>query len=143
MQFSRVYPKGQRIDSSNYNPVNIWNSGCQMVALNYQTGDKPMQLNQAKFRDNGNCGYLLKPQFMFRDEFDPSDQNTLVGLEPMTVSIRIIGARHLCRSKKGTASPFVEVEVIGAPFDSGLKLTTKSIRKFLITDFFELISLTK
>lgn len=100
-----------------------------MVALNYQTGDKPMQLNQAKFRDNGNCGYLLKPEFMFRDEFDPSDKNTLVGVEPMTVSIRIIAARHLCRSKKGTASPFVEVEVIGAPFDSGVKLTTKSIRK--------------
>lgn len=37
-----------------------------MVALNYQTGDKPMQLNQAKFRDNGACGYLLKPEFMSR-----------------------------------------------------------------------------
>lgn len=34
---SRVYPKGQRIDSSNYNPVPFWNVGCQMVALNYQT----------------------------------------------------------------------------------------------------------
>ncbi|KAJ9579947.1 hypothetical protein L9F63_004420, partial [Diploptera punctata] len=37
VQFSRVYPKGQRIDSSNYNPLPIWNCGCQMVALNYQT----------------------------------------------------------------------------------------------------------
>lgn len=37
IQFSRVYPKGQRIDSSNYNPIPFWNSGGQMVALNYQT----------------------------------------------------------------------------------------------------------
>ncbi|XP_018333855.1 1-phosphatidylinositol 4,5-bisphosphate phosphodiesterase gamma-1 [Agrilus planipennis] len=127
IQFSRVYPKGQRIDSSNYNPVPIWNSGSQMVALNYQTGDKPMQLNQAKFRDNGFCGYLLKPQFMFREDFDPYDKNTLVAVEPMTISIRIIGARHLSKSKKGLSSPFVEIEVLGAEFDSGIKLTTKTI----------------
>lgn len=110
----------------------MWNCGSQMVALNYQTGDKPMQLNQAKFRDNGNCGYLLKPNFMFRDEFDPQDKNTLIDVEPITISIRIIGARHLCRSKKGTASPFVEVEIVGAEFDSGVKLTTKTIREYFL-----------
>jgi len=37
-QLSRVYPKGQRVDSSNYNPVKFWNYGCQMVSLNYQKG---------------------------------------------------------------------------------------------------------
>ena len=37
-QMSRVYPKGQRMDSSNYDPLPMWNSGCQMVSLNYQTG---------------------------------------------------------------------------------------------------------
>lgn len=130
VQFSRIYPKGQRIDSSNYNPIQLWNTGSQMVALNYQTGDKPMQLNQAKFRDNGNCGYILKPDFMFRDDFDPFDVNTLVGVDSVTISIRIIGARHLSRSKKGMASPFVEVEVIGAEFDSGIKLKTKTLCEF-------------
>lgn len=44
IQLSRIYPKGQRIDSSNYNPVPFWNCGSQMVALNYQTPDKPMQV---------------------------------------------------------------------------------------------------
>lgn len=126
-QFSRVYPKGQRVDSSNYNPINMWNIGSQMVALNYQTGDKPMQLNQAKFRDNGNCGYLLKPDFMCRDDFDPNDKNTLVGVEPLIITLRIIAARHLCRLKSKSANPFVEVELIGASFDSGVKLTTKPI----------------
>ena len=35
--FSRIYPKGTRLDSSNYNPVPFWNVGSQLVALNYQT----------------------------------------------------------------------------------------------------------
>ena len=48
MQVSRLYPKGARVDSSNYMPQIFWNSGCQMVALNFQTPDLPMQLNQAQ-----------------------------------------------------------------------------------------------
>lgn len=34
---SRIYPKGTRMDSSNYQPQMFWNIGCQMVALNFQT----------------------------------------------------------------------------------------------------------
>lgn len=34
----------------------FWNAGCQMVALNFQTPDLAMQLNQGKFEYNGNCG---------------------------------------------------------------------------------------
>jgi phosphatidylinositol phospholipase C gamma-1 len=91
--------------------------------------DKAMQLNQAKFRENGNCGFLLKPEFMFREDFDPYDKNTLVGVEPLTLSIRVIGARHLSRSGRGTSSPSVEIEVVGAEYDSGSKLTTKTVCK--------------
>uniref|UniRef100_A0A3Q3WYH9 Phosphoinositide phospholipase C n=1 Tax=Mola mola TaxID=94237 RepID=A0A3Q3WYH9_MOLML len=36
-KLSRIYPGGSRTDSSNYNPVALWNAGCQMVALNFQT----------------------------------------------------------------------------------------------------------
>lgn len=39
-QMSRVYPKGTRMDSSNYMPQMFWNAGCQMVALNFQTMGK-------------------------------------------------------------------------------------------------------
>ncbi|CAF1218768.1 unnamed protein product [Rotaria magnacalcarata] len=55
-QLSRVYPKGGRVDSSNYMPQIFWNAGCQMVSLNFQTPDLPMQLNLGKFEYNGNCG---------------------------------------------------------------------------------------
>lgn len=60
--FTRTYPRGTRFDSSNYNPQPGWNIGAQVVALNYQTRDFPMRLNEAKFRVNGNCGYVLKPR---------------------------------------------------------------------------------
>ena len=30
---SRVYPAGKRVDSSNYNPQEMWNCGCQMGEL--------------------------------------------------------------------------------------------------------------
>ena len=35
-RLSRIYPKGSRVDSSNYEPQFCWNVGFQMVALNYQ-----------------------------------------------------------------------------------------------------------
>lgn len=47
VQLSRVYPKAQRVDSSNYNPMPMWNVGSQMAALNFQTGDKPMQVRSS------------------------------------------------------------------------------------------------
>ncbi len=60
----RIYPDNLRFDSSNYDPVPSWNYGCQVVALNYQTPDLPMQLNRGRFRDNGNCGFVLRPPFL-------------------------------------------------------------------------------
>ena len=93
-QLSRIYPAGGRVDSSNYNPQQAWNAGCQigtnsflhvwqpyknrrvlqlfiiyyffhiLVALNYQTDSEPMHLNQGKFRTNGRAGYLLKPKIL-------------------------------------------------------------------------------
>ena len=30
IQLCRIYPAGTRTDSSNYNPVDMWNVGCQL-----------------------------------------------------------------------------------------------------------------
>jgi len=49
---------------SNYNPVPFWGAGCQMVSLNYQTNDTALQMNEALFRKNGGCGYVLKPPML-------------------------------------------------------------------------------
>lgn len=62
--FSRVYPRGSRYDSSNFSEAlacRIWSAGCQMVALNWQTWDSTMLINQARFSLNNGCGYVLRP----------------------------------------------------------------------------------
>lgn len=63
----RTYPDNLRQDSSNYNPTMSWSLGAQVAALNYQTNDWPMFINQGKFRANGHSGYVLKPAWL-RDE---------------------------------------------------------------------------
>ena len=57
---SRIYPKGSRFDSSNFDPILFWYAGCQIVALNYQTAGPPMFINMAKFAENGHAGYNLR-----------------------------------------------------------------------------------
>ncbi|CAI5442987.1 unnamed protein product [Caenorhabditis angaria] len=119
-KLSRVYPNGSRITSNNYSPVPMWNAGCHMVALNYQTGDKPMQLNQGKFLANGKCGYVLKPDYMLTDDFDPQNTDRITNSYPIRLNVQIIAGRHLSRrdKNKGICSPFVEIEVVGMPCDA-------------------------
>jgi len=121
-QISRVYPKAQRVTSDNYSPVPMWGCGSQMVSLNYQTGDKPMQIHQGKFLDNGSCGYLLRPEYMFLDSYHPNDISTTLtnNIKPLDLTVKIIGARHLMgsKNKRGLTSPFVEIEVIGSDYDN-------------------------
>ncbi|XP_076449870.1 1-phosphatidylinositol 4,5-bisphosphate phosphodiesterase gamma-1-like [Babylonia areolata] len=119
-QLSRVYPRGQRVDSSNYNPVPMWNCGSQLLALNYQTPDRPMQLNQGRFMDNGRCGYVLQPELLSHEAFNPFDKKclALLGVEPVTLTITILGARHLVKSGRGISSPFVRIEIAGMECDN-------------------------
>ncbi|TPP61233.1 Phosphoinositide phospholipase C [Fasciola gigantica] len=116
-QMSRIYPRGNRVDSSNYMPQIFWNAGCQMVALNFQTPDLAMQLNQGKFEYNGNCGYLLKPEFMRRPErqFDPFSESPMDGVIAATCEVRIISGQFLSDRKVGT---YVEVDMYGLPTDT-------------------------
>uniref|UniRef100_A0A7M4F364 1-phosphatidylinositol 4,5-bisphosphate phosphodiesterase gamma n=1 Tax=Crocodylus porosus TaxID=8502 RepID=A0A7M4F364_CROPO len=118
LQLSRIYPKGQRLDSSNYDPLPMWICGSQLVALNFQTPDKPMQMNQALFMSSGQCGYVLQPPNMRDDLFDPFDKSTLRGVELISVSIEVLGARHLPKNGRGIVCPFVEIEVSGAEYDN-------------------------
>jgi phosphatidylinositol phospholipase C delta len=65
---TRTYPGGRRVDSSNYNPVQAWSLGCQLVALNFQYGDTPILLNDGLFRQGNGCGYVLKPKSILGKE---------------------------------------------------------------------------
>uniref|UniRef100_A0A8C5FYG6 Phosphoinositide phospholipase C n=1 Tax=Gouania willdenowi TaxID=441366 RepID=A0A8C5FYG6_GOUWI len=107
---SRIYPKGQRVESSNYDPYPLWALGCHMVALNFQTADKPTQLNHALFSLNGPTGYVLQPEFMRSDSYDPQQEKTKV---KYSIMLRVLAARHLPKSGRSITSPFVEVELCG------------------------------
>ncbi|XP_066442634.1 1-phosphatidylinositol 4,5-bisphosphate phosphodiesterase gamma-1 isoform X2 [Eleutherodactylus coqui] len=117
-QLSRIYPKGQRLDSSNYDPLNMWICGSQLVALNFQTPDKPMQMNQALFQSGGRCGYVFQPNGMREDMFDPFDKCSLHVVEPIIICVEILGARHLPKNGRGIVCPFVEIEICGADYDN-------------------------
>ncbi|KAM7396346.1 hypothetical protein PAMP_019391 [Pampus punctatissimus] len=107
---SRIYPKGQRVESSNYDPYPLWAVGCHMVALNFQTADKYTQLNSALFSLNGRTGYILQPELMRYDIYDPQQEKKKI---KYNIVVRVIAARHLPKPGRSIASPFVEVELCG------------------------------
>ncbi|KAI8909745.1 PLC-like phosphodiesterase, partial [Gorgonomyces haynaldii] len=98
--FSRIYPAGRRVDSSNYNPAPYWGCGCQLVALNFQTFDQAMLMNLLMFAQNQNMGYVLR--------------NNLKTC--LVVSCAVISAFNLPKPRNNTKGeiidPYVEVELV-------------------------------
>ncbi|KAG1339107.1 phosphoinositide phospholipase C 2 [Cocos nucifera] len=60
----RIYPKGTRFNSSNYNPFIGWMHGAQMVAFNMQGYGRSLWLMHGFYKANGGCGYVKKPDFL-------------------------------------------------------------------------------
>ena len=120
---SRIYPAGARVDSSNYDPTPMWCAGSQIVALNFQTIDLPMRLNLGKFLENGNAGYLLKPQYLRDTSVAPPNKLK-------KVQITVISAQQLpkpeSQSKGEVIDPYVEVTMHGV--DAEGKFRTKAIQ---------------
>ncbi|XP_029370760.1 1-phosphatidylinositol 4,5-bisphosphate phosphodiesterase delta-4-like isoform X1 [Echeneis naucrates] len=127
-QLTRVYPSGFRTDSSNFNPQEMWNVGCQIVALNFQTAGEGMDLNDGLFSQNGHCGYVLKPSFMREAEkrFDPEIPQKLDGYKPVTLSIQVISGQQLPKvniKEDSIVDPLVRVEIHGVPMDNAKQET--------------------
>ncbi|KAI0871967.1 phosphatidylinositol-specific phospholipase C [Hypoxylon argillaceum] len=119
----RVYPQYSRLTSDNFNPLMYWRKGVQMAALNWQTFDLGMQLNQAMFAGGQDqSGYVLKPESMrtirilpgrLPDEaYGKSEHQT------MTFVIDILSAQRLMRPASlpshRTLDPYVEMEFFHA-----------------------------
>ena len=97
---SRIYPKATRTNSSNYSPQWGWNCGSQLVALNYQTADRPMWINAGKFRVNGGCGYVGKPALLCdpRTMFDPYNHRSWnKTVSPVDVTITVLSGRSITK----------------------------------------------
>ncbi|KAG8443531.1 hypothetical protein GDO86_012076, partial [Hymenochirus boettgeri] len=128
-QLIRIYPDGIRTDSSNYSPVQMWNVGCQIVALNFQTPCTQMDLYQGRFQDNGSCGYVLKPPFLRQPEpkFNPRSVQEGEWLTPKKLHIMVISAQQLPKVNQKPSSivdPFVRVEIHGVERDRAKKETS-------------------
>ncbi|XP_056289653.1 1-phosphatidylinositol 4,5-bisphosphate phosphodiesterase delta-1a isoform X2 [Pseudoliparis swirei] len=128
-KLSRIYPSGSRTDSSNYNPVPMWNAGCQIVALNFQTPSKEMHINHGRFLPNGGSGYILKPEFQrsLSSQFDPSTLSKGPWLKKKTFNVMVISAQQLPKinkdKHKSIVDPLVRVEIYGVPADNASKET--------------------
>uniref|UniRef100_A0A8C8VKE1 Phosphoinositide phospholipase C n=1 Tax=Pelusios castaneus TaxID=367368 RepID=A0A8C8VKE1_9SAUR len=126
-QLSRIYPLGLKMNSSNYNPQEMWNAGCQLVALNFQTPGWEMDLNQGRFLVNKRCGYVLKPSFLrsHQASFDP-ESGRGPGPRAIKLEVKVITAQQLPKlneKKNSIVDPLVRVEIHGVPADCSKKET--------------------
>ncbi|XP_048645972.1 1-phosphatidylinositol 4,5-bisphosphate phosphodiesterase delta-3 isoform X1 [Marmota marmota marmota] len=125
-QLTRVYPLGLRMNSANYNPQEMWNSGCQLVALNFQTPGYEMDLNEGRFLINGRCGYVLKPACLRQPDttFDPE----CPGPPRTTLTVQVLTAQQLpklnAEKPSSIVDPLVRVEIHGVPTDCARKETS-------------------
>lgn len=122
----RIYPSGFRVRSTNPDPLAFWRRGAQMVALNWQTYDLGMQLNDAMFACGlDRSGYVLKPR-----ELRAADPLRKSALEPTSVaagrihrklirfSVDMISAQQLPQPRGArpgeTLDPYIEIEMFSA-----------------------------
>lgn len=86
-----------------------WSVGCQMVALNFQTSDAPLKLNDGRFRENGGCGYVLKPSaLMIKRAYTEPE-------EPTYLTIRVLSGSCLPKPRGQRSGecidPYVKVSL--------------------------------
>ena len=123
--FMRTYPSNSRLTSSNFEPIAFWKHGVQMAALNYQTYDEGMQINEAMFASGSDRnGYVLKPQEL---RVTPTTVRTgpfagpispimdVVTMARIRFSVHLISAQFLECPRNGASdkgpNPYVEVQV--------------------------------
>ncbi|CAI0540673.1 unnamed protein product, partial [Linum tenue] len=127
----RVYPKGTRLTSSNYNPFIGWMHGAQMVAFNMQGYDKHLWTMQGMFRANGGCGYVKKPDFLLEvgpnnQVFDPSlaqQVKTILKGKLYLGEGWLLDFRHTHFDLCSPPDFFVKVGIEGVPADKAKQIT--------------------
>lgn len=76
LQLSRIYPRGQRLDSSNYDPLPMWLCGSQLVALNFQTpGAASIQLEKKHKKGTFYHPLYCQPPFFSSPTDKPMQMN--------------------------------------------------------------------
>ncbi len=122
----RIYPNWHRIDSTNPDPLMFWRRGVQMVALNWQTYDLGMQMNDAMFASGSDqCGYVLKPNelrsslALASSSVEPTSPGPAkIQRKFIRFSVDVISAQQLPRPLRISADdildPYIEIEMFSA-----------------------------
>ncbi|MCJ1381830.1 Phospholipase C [Xylographa soralifera] len=122
----RVYPNKYRFRSSNPDPLAFWRRGVQMVALNWQTNDCGMQINEAMFAGGiDRTGFVLKPDELRerQDTVEPMSATVSVGAtgvhkQLVRFSVDMISAQQLPlprgSSFEDSLDPYIEIEIFSA-----------------------------
>jgi Ca2+-dependent lipid-binding protein len=89
-----------------------------------------MYLNKALFNDNGNSGYVLKPEFLRKPDkyFEPNNLNTMNNKK--IIQIKIISAQNLPQKKeliKDITDSYVVIQTYGVDADKNDQ-KTKTIK---------------
>lgn len=127
----RVYPKGTRFDSSNYNPLIGWMHGAQMVAFNMQGYGRSLWLMHGMFKSNGGCGYVKKPDFLLEtgphnEVFDPKAKLPVKLTLKVTVYMGegwYYDFRHTHFDAYSPPDFYTRIGIAGVPADSVMKKT--------------------
>ncbi|KAI8715828.1 Phosphoinositide phospholipase C [Fusarium sp. LHS14.1] len=135
--FMRAYPSGVRIDSSNMDPSSLWRKGVQMVALNWQTWDTGMMINNGMFVDTQ--GWLLKPPGYRPYLHDKPGTNT-VNTKEFKLSITFYSGQNIPLPEYCTSpekfKPYVSVELhVEGPGDNHGDESESYERNEKYTDF--------
>lgn len=67
----RAFPSRKHVSNGeikNLDPVLLWSLGCQLVSMNFHRPDEHLLVAEGRFRQNGACGYVLKPPHMIEKD---------------------------------------------------------------------------
>ncbi|KAK1396920.1 Phosphoinositide phospholipase C [Heracleum sosnowskyi] len=140
----RVYPKGIRFDSSNYNPLIAWTHGAQMVAFNMQGYGRSLWLMHGMFRANGCCGYVKKPDILLKAGPDNEVFNPETALPiKTTLKVTVYTGEGWCSDFKDTHydaySPpdfYARIGIAGVDADTVMK-KSKTVKDTYIPNWNE------
>ena len=94
----KAYP--QSFNSANYNPIDCWTLGCHVASMNIQaTEDDYLLLNHIFFKQNQNCGYVLKPKKLLPEYTKIETYEEPVGSVEITLK-SIVNAVRLIQNEK-------------------------------------------